>query len=124
MAFRNATEPPRPVPPINPVKVAHGISVVQPLSRRGVGPGMIVLVPSQNAETPIDIEDGVPSVRMKWAEESYCVVEIRPEAWFSTKEKDPLTIAIEALSSHDRCTPKDRIGLICMLSTVKFIDVI
>lgn len=106
--FAYGSGPPVPVPPMKPERVADGVTLVRPLSRKGVGPGMIILSPNDEAASPIEIEDGIPSLRMKWAEEGYCVVEIRAQASSSA-----LKAAVAALSDCHECQPNDKMGLIC-----------
>ncbi|KJX92560.1 hypothetical protein TI39_contig5841g00026 [Zymoseptoria brevis] len=99
---------PQPVPPMKPEQIAEGVTLIRPLSRKGVGPGIILLVSDQQSDTPIEIENGIPSLRMKWAEEGYCVVEIRPQASSSA-----LKTAVEKLDACQECEPKDKMGLVC-----------
>ncbi|KAK4502678.1 hypothetical protein PRZ48_006104 [Zasmidium cellare] len=106
--FVYGSGPPKSVPPMKPEQVADGVTLVRPLSRKGVGPGMIILSPNDEATSPIEIEDGIPSLRMKWAEEGYCVVEIRAQASSSA-----LKAAVAALGDCHECEPKEKIGLIC-----------
>jgi carboxymethylenebutenolidase len=101
---------PQPVPPMKPEQIAEGVTLIRPLSRKGVGPGLILLVPEQQSETPIEIENGIPSLRMKWAEEGYCVVEIRPQAGSSA-----LKTAVAKLNECQECEPKEKMGVVCML---------
>lgn len=106
--FAYGSGPPVPVPPMKPERIADGVTLVRPLSRKGVGPGMIILSPNEESESPIEIEDGIPSLRMKWAEEGYCVAEIRAQASSSA-----LKTAVTALSECHECQPNDKMGLIC-----------
>ncbi|OQO06273.1 hypothetical protein B0A48_08861 [Cryoendolithus antarcticus] len=93
--------------------VANGISLVHPLSRKGTGPGIILLISESgiNDKSQLRIEDGIPSATMKWAEEGYCVVEVLPEAWSASV--DPLAAATNALATADKCQPKETIGIVC-----------
>ncbi|EME45788.1 hypothetical protein DOTSEDRAFT_151055 [Dothistroma septosporum NZE10] len=106
--FAYGSGPPQPVPPMKPEHIADGVTLIRPLSRKGVGPGMIVLSPNEESATPIEIQDGIPSLRMKWAEEGYCVVEIRPQASSSA-----LKTAVQRLTQCHECEPKEKMGLIC-----------
>jgi carboxymethylenebutenolidase len=106
--FAYGSDPPKAVPPMKPEQIAEGVTLIRPLSRKGVGPGMILLVPNQDSETPIEIENGIPSLRMKWAEEGYCVVEIRPQASSSA-----LKAAVTKLDACQECEPKEKMGLVC-----------
>ncbi|EME84574.1 uncharacterized protein MYCFIDRAFT_214787 [Pseudocercospora fijiensis CIRAD86] len=106
--FAYGSGPPQPISPMKPEKVAEGLTIVRPLSRKGTGPGLIVLAPYNDSETPLEIEDGIPGLRMKWAEEGYCVAEIRPHA-----DSSALKTAVAKLSECDECEPKETIGLVC-----------
>lgn len=108
MPFNDISNPPPPLPSPVLTAVLPGVSLLRPLSRRGTGPGMIVLAADYGDS--LAITDGVPSPLIKWAEEGYAVVEIRPEALKSGRG-DPIRSAIEALYGCDVCEPKDKIGL-------------
>jgi carboxymethylenebutenolidase len=71
---------------MQPERINDNATLVKPLTRRGYGPGMIILVPDDQRESPIEIENGIPSLRMKWAEEGYCVVEVRGDSAHATLE--------------------------------------
>ncbi|KAK3182202.1 hypothetical protein K4F52_006571 [Lecanicillium sp. MT-2017a] len=72
--YADITKPPAH-PPLREVTIISlGILLLQPLSRRGSGPGLILV--TENSENILKIADGVPSVFMKWAEEGYAVVQI------------------------------------------------
>ncbi|CAG8947185.1 unnamed protein product [Penicillium salamii] len=94
-----------PIPRVD--ELESGVCVLPPLSRRGMGPGMITILPDGPPSSQI-LVDGVPSPSMKWAEEGYTVVEIRGSA---LERGYSLSRAIEALAQHDQCTPKGIIGL-------------
>ncbi|KAL4946415.1 hypothetical protein BDV06DRAFT_234019 [Aspergillus oleicola] len=100
--------------PLNPLPVpdAHeiepGVSILPPLSRKGHGPGMILLVPNC-APGPLAIDNGVPSPALKWAEEGYTVAEIRESAF---EHGFALEKALEALSAHEKCLAEGGIGLV------------
>ena len=86
---------------------------MKPLTRRGHGPGLIIITP--DSTDPLAIVEGVPSFLIKWAEEGYTVVEIQASA-VSGGAADLLKAAVDALKSCDSCTPADKIGLICKSS--------
>ena len=106
--FAYGSAPPTPVAPQKPEDVAEGVTLLRPLSRRGHGPGLIILAPNDDRASPVEIEDGIPSLRMKWAEEGYCVVQIQPNASSSA-----LKAAVKALDGCSECEPKEKMGLIC-----------
>ncbi|KAL4902942.1 hypothetical protein BDW74DRAFT_54754 [Aspergillus multicolor] len=97
---------PLPVPTVH--KIGPGITLLSPLSRRGYGPGTIVLVPD-NAPSPLHLENGTPSPSLKWAEESYTVIEIRESV---LKREPALDLALESLNGFEKCTPKSVVGLV------------
>ncbi|EON97263.1 putative lea domain protein [Phaeoacremonium minimum UCRPA7] len=87
-----------------------GISILPPLTRRGHGPGLILLVP--DADEQMKIAEGVPSHLVKWAEEGYTVVEIQIQAIKDGGATNALSIALKALWSDERCQPEERIGIV------------
>lgn len=113
--FAYGSGPPKPVPPQQPEKVAKGITLLRPLSRKGHGPGLIILAPpaQDNNNPPTsskEIQNGIPSLRMKWAEEGYCVVQIQPHA---SPSSSVLQIAVQALQACAECEPKEKMGIVC-----------
>lgn len=113
MADADQTPLPLPVPSLT--RLAPGVILSQPLSRKGSGPGLIVIVNQSGAtnDTTLRIENGVPSPLMKWGEESYTVVEVLEEAFL--EGKDPISLAVSELSKAEKCEPKNAIGVIGML---------
>lgn len=104
------------LPPLQPLPTPHlshvgtGISLLEPLSRRGNGPGMIILNPgSESPESSLTIKDYVPSPLIKWAEEGYAVVQIQPAALDSGEK--PLKLAIDALKQNDKCD-QGKVGIV------------
>lgn len=112
--FNDITQPPPPLPPTQLTELEPGLSILLPLSRRGDGPGLLILVP--DTDKPLAIIDGVPSQLIKWAEEGYTVVEMQRRALI-TGAREALTKAIQALESCDKCAPKDKVGLVGKLYT-------
>lgn len=92
-------QPPAPLPPIQSTRPAEGVTLLLPLTHRGYGPGLIILVP--DTARSLDIVDGVPSPAIKWAEEGYCVVEIQESAFATSR--DLFTTAIETLNDCQEC---------------------
>jgi carboxymethylenebutenolidase len=93
-------------------ELSPGLTLLRPLTHRGEGPGLIVLS-CENTSDVLAIDDGVPSLSMKWAEEGYTVVEIRREAWLDGQ--NPMVIALGQLLQCDQCSPKDQVGLAGMI---------
>lgn len=121
--FAYGSGPPKPVPPQKPEEIAQGITLLRPLSRKGHGPGLIILAPSPSPQdnnnnpptSPPEIQNGIPSLRMKWAEEGYCVAQIQPHASSSSASSSSsvLQIAVQALQACAECEPKEKMGIIC-----------
>lgn len=118
--FAYGSGPPKPVPPQKPEEIAEGITLLRPLSRKGHGPGLIILAPpAQDNNNPTtsskEIQNGIPSLRMKWAEEGFCVAQIQPHASSSASSSScsALQIAVQALQACAECEPKEKMGIIC-----------
>ena len=77
--YADISKPPAPLPSINLKTLRTGLSLLYPLSRRGHGPGLIIL--SATTEDPLAFYEGVPSSLVKWAEEGYAVVQIEAAAF-------------------------------------------
>lgn len=86
-------------------QIAPGVTLSRPLSRRGYGPGLIVIVPSTGVAGPnaLAVQDGVPSPMMKWAEESFVVVEIVESALEGSQ--NPIVLALGAIAASDATKP-------------------
>lgn len=108
--FNDITKPAPPLPTPQLRELKPGISLLLPLSRRGHGPGIIILIPETS--DLLAIKDGVPSHLVKWAEEGYTVVGIQERALF-TEASTLLKAGVEALSQCDECKPKGNVGLVC-----------
>ncbi|KAF5660146.1 carboxymethylenebutenolidase [Fusarium heterosporum] len=107
--FADITQPPQPLPAPQLKVVRPGISLLPPLSRRGHGPGLVILTPT--SENLLEIKDGVPSVLIKWAEEGYTVVQIDASVFENTSSQSVIAEALEALIQCDKCD-QGKIGLV------------
>lgn len=114
-----------PPPPSAPASVLGPSSVLQPpLSRRGSGPGIVILLPGpsavpqlpQDAVKPLD-----PEPLQKWAEEGFAVVAITLPGNEMELTGDDATAsdvvnlireAVEALKAHESVDTKDKFALI------------
>lgn len=114
--FNDITKPPPPLPTEELQVLRQGVSILAPLTRRGYGPGIILLVPDSDASPKII--EGVPSHLVKWAEEGYTVVEIQ-QAALETNAGDALSRAVEALNQHGKCEPKQKFGIVGMFRNDK-----
>lgn len=106
-------KPPQPLEPPRTTEVGPGLTLLNPLSRKGTGPGLIVVVPDK--ARGVSIKNGIPSPLMKWAEEGYCVVEVSEQAW-EAKGNKTLEGAINSLSTCEKCESLKSMGLVCELT--------
>ncbi|KAH7028912.1 uncharacterized protein B0I36DRAFT_245320 [Microdochium trichocladiopsis] len=99
-------------------QVTEGITLSHPLSRRGHGPGFIVVVPSTGTAGPgvLAIKGGTPSPLMKWAEEGFVTVEITEAALSASSDavvKACAAIAAcESTQAADPAVSRDGVGLV------------
>ncbi|KAF8865638.1 hypothetical protein BDZ45DRAFT_701194 [Acephala macrosclerotiorum] len=106
----NISEPPTPLPTPQLTKVSPGLSLLPPLSRRGTGPGLIIL--TLNVGDNLAIKKGVPSLLRKWAEEGYTVLDIQDSAFEHENAEELLKKAILTVSQCEQCEPKGSFGLV------------
>lgn len=109
-AYNDISSPAPPLPSSDLQTIRPGVSLLAPLSRRGHGPGMIMLV--SDHEQQLAIIEGVPSHLIKWAEEGYAVVEIQRKALEGDDAAAVMSLAMEALAGCEQCQPKDKIGVV------------
>ncbi|KIW15885.1 hypothetical protein PV08_05935 [Exophiala spinifera] len=114
--YNDITKPAPPLPSPNLRELEPGVSLLWPLSRRGYGPGLIVL--TTDTDDPLAIKDGVPSHLVKWAEEGYAVVGIEERAFSSSRASMLLALAVDALAHCEKCDPKGTIGLVAYIPTL------
>ncbi|GLA70808.1 hypothetical protein AtubIFM55763_000982 [Aspergillus tubingensis] len=81
--------------------------LLPPLTRRGIGPGMVIVLPDDHSIQPTQGKD-VPAPAFRWAEEGYTVIEILKSG---LKREKVLRLAIKALARHDKCAPNDMISI-------------
>ncbi|PNP49649.1 hypothetical protein THARTR1_09660 [Trichoderma harzianum] len=123
----NPAAPSESAPPLPsaPSSVLGPSSVLQPpLSRRGSGPGLVLILPSPgtipplgpDAEKPLD-----PEPLLKWAEEGFAVVAItlpEPEMELTGDDASASDVvnlirdAVDALQKHESVDTKDKFALV------------
>ncbi|KAM6508833.1 hypothetical protein FSOLCH5_011835 [Fusarium solani] len=108
--FADITKPPAPLPTSQLTTLSKGMFLLPPLSRRGHGPGLIIL--HRRSEDPLAFYDGAPSLLLKWAEEGYAVVQLDPTSFDGRPAEDVLREAVEALNQCSQCDPKGNVGLV------------
>ncbi|KAI8227648.1 hypothetical protein K4K54_002773 [Colletotrichum sp. SAR 10_86] len=94
--------------------MSPSITIQPPLSRRGHGPGLIILV-----EAGIDLakHDKIldPPPAQKWAEEGYAVAQVVVAPGLANIPND-ITSAIAQLKALESCDDKDKFGVIAFLA--------
>ena len=102
--------PLQPLPEPHITNISDGIHLLEPLSRRGHGLGLVILTSGNaSAEESISIKNYVPPPLVKWAEEGYAVAQIQQAALSSSS--NGLKLAVDALK---QCSKRDagKIGIV------------
>jgi carboxymethylenebutenolidase len=98
------------------VQLSGNARLQPPLSRRGHGPGLILLLPSTVPLTTTASHKTLdPEPCQKWAEEGYAVVEVRVSDSPAAAEWDiqsAISNGIQALKDLESCDEKEKFGLI------------
>ncbi|BGP19996.1 hypothetical protein JCM10213_006773 [Rhodosporidiobolus nylandii] len=117
-------DPLLPMPSAEVISLAPNVQIQPPLSRRGHGPGLLVVVPESAGLAQVEEENGTateqkpldPMPLVKWAEEGYAVLQV--EYVEDAKLKDGewgiervLEDGVRWLTEMDECT-SDKLGLI------------
>lgn len=106
-----------PLPSAPQVSLGENILLQPPLSRCGLGPGLIIIRPYSYAECQANNTSLDPEPVQKWAEESYAVVQITLGHETSAAESVVLALVergIEAFESSNECEKKDRFATLGM----------
>ncbi|KAK9366111.1 hypothetical protein V1509DRAFT_630915 [Lipomyces kononenkoae] len=102
--------------PCSPVSQLAQNAVVQPpLTRRGHGPGLVIIIPE--AYCDISTEETLdPHPLQKWAEEGFAVVQVifgtEPTSSNSWNASQALEMGVAALRSLPECDDKDRFAIL------------
>ena len=109
----NGNEDTIPLPSAKPLTISLKVTIQPPLTRRGNGPGLILLVPFgldlNGHDKTLD-----PPPLQKWAEEGYAVAQITLTEGDGDKFKTHLNEAIYGLAEVKECNSTENMGLICM----------
>ncbi|KAK2747923.1 hypothetical protein FQN57_001514 [Myotisia sp. PD_48] len=100
--------------------LAPYVTLQPPLSRRGKGPPLFLLVPDNPDELGPHVQTLDPPPLQKWAEEGYAVVEIILSVAEANSEKPTILarirsrveVAVNRLLDLSACNPTDSVGLI------------
>lgn len=105
-------ETPVPLPSAAKVALSTHITLQPPLSRRGSGPGIVLLIPKDFQKSD-EVHSLDPLPLQKWAEEGYAVVEIQIENGRSLEQD--VQQALTALIALPECSNKSKFGIISTL---------
>ncbi|KAI1045546.1 hypothetical protein LB505_013766 [Fusarium chuoi] len=111
MSENNFSAPPV-LPAVRLRSPTVSLTILEPLSRRGSGPGLIILVPETGKATSdtLRIDGCVPSPLMKWAEEGFTVAEIT-EAGLANPSL-AVSQALKELEAARSTEPKNAVGVV------------
>lgn len=122
MSDQATVHPPVPLPSAQIIQLASNASLQPPLSRRGHGPGLIMIDPGYelpekpSAEPPSETLD--PAPQYKWAEEGYAVVRLiiqdTVEEGIWAVDDGAFGKAVDALMGQEECDLKDKFALLGM----------
>lgn len=106
------TTPPSPTYP-SPIVISPHITLQAPLSRRGRGPGLILVLDHYaRLEKSHKYLDPLPL--QKWAEEGFCVVQLLVPGKVEDGGEFALERAVEILEGCEGCEMEGGVGVICM----------
>jgi carboxymethylenebutenolidase len=107
-----ATPPPAPLSFPEPQLISPHITLQAPLSRRGKGPGLVLVLNHvaliEKSEKHLD-----PPPLQKWAEEGFAVVQLIVPGKVEDGGEFPLKKALEVLKGCEACDYERGVGLIC-----------
>ena len=110
--YADITQPPKALPQAELKQIAPAVSLLPPLSRRGHGPGMILIASEKTEKLMTD--GGFPAPIMKWAEEGYAVVEVQGSALSAQAGPNTLETAISGLKACEGFEDTGKIGIVGM----------
>lgn len=113
MPYADITQPPAPLPAAKIQVLKSGLSLQPPLTRRGTGPGLVILATADIYDEQVVEHDGAPTAVLKWAEEGYTVAQASQSAVDSLGIEAVLTAALKAFEECETCQPKGKVGLVC-----------
>ncbi|XWW93355.1 hypothetical protein V2A60_001288 [Cordyceps javanica] len=116
--YADISKPPAPLPSAQLQKLTLGISLQPPLTRRGFGPGLIILTTVHEYDEKVTHRDDAPTPVLKWAEEGYTVVQISAAAIETSNADQVFSVAMDALEKSDTCQPKGNVGVVCYSSSL------
>jgi carboxymethylenebutenolidase len=104
-----------PVAPITyppPQQISPHLTLQPPLSRRGKGPGLIIILDHYALIEPSEKHLDPPPLQ-KWAEEGFAVVQVLVPGKVEDGGEFPLERALEVLKKCEGCVFGKGVGVIC-----------
>jgi carboxymethylenebutenolidase len=105
----NGEEAPVPLPSAKPIFISETITINAPLSRRGTGPALVLLLPHG-----LDLSSGKetldPPPLQKWAEEGYAVGQVLVKDGISPMQD--VEKALDQLDQLKECDKTSDVGVI------------
>ena len=108
-----------PLPSARPIDLVDNVTLQPPLSRRGNGPGLFIMVPKEYRGFSKGVGKRTldPEPRQKWAEEGFAVVEVRIGSRDSSDiAQHAFNIGLDALRKLPECTSDGGVGIIGKLN--------
>ncbi|OCK84696.1 carboxymethylenebutenolidase [Lepidopterella palustris CBS 459.81] len=114
----DANEDPVPLPNAAPIQISPEITIQPPLSRRGHGPGLLIVVDPESMPLVKSDKFLDPPPMQKWAEEGFAVAQIVAPlpSRYELDKVIALDSAMGALKDLSQCDGIDGLGLISYLS--------
>ncbi|KAI1206653.1 uncharacterized protein F4807DRAFT_437728 [Annulohypoxylon truncatum] len=94
------------------------LTITPPLSRRGHGPGLLLLV-DEGLDLRRHKKTLDPPPLLKWAEEGFAVAQLRAAASNKDFIRDGLRLALSELSGSSSCDQSERIGIMIYMPVVE-----
>ncbi|KAF1975642.1 NTF2-like protein [Bimuria novae-zelandiae CBS 107.79] len=107
------------IPSAPPQQLSPHLTLQPPLSRRGSGPGLILVV-DHYARLEVSEKSLDPPPLQKWAEEGFAVVQLKVPGKREDGGEFPLDRAIEALKRCEQCIWGNGVGLISYMTRIPF----
>jgi carboxymethylenebutenolidase len=115
MDVDSSEQKPALLPSAKPTQLGPNVVLQPPLSRRGKGPALLIITPSEyRGRDAKDLHKTLdPEPLQKWAEEGFAVVDVKVGSNFQTF-LDACETGIEALKALPECTFDGKLGAIGM----------
>lgn len=96
-------------------RLGDNLVLQPPLSRRGSGPGLVLVLPASITKTTVSPLPLDPEPVLKWAEEGFAVAAITPSKDIDARQT--LNQALDALQALETVDVKDKFAIIGLSPT-------